>query len=61
VPKGFFTLILDSIFILTVEVGYKIELRGDSMRRAQDGGTATPAENQERRKGGKLADETSLS
>jgi DNA replication protein DnaC len=40
---------------------YKIELRGDSMRRNQDGRTATPAENQKNGKGGKLADETSLS
>ena len=41
---------------------YKIELRGDSMRRDQDGRTATPAENQKNGKGGgKLADETSLS
>jgi DNA replication protein DnaC len=40
---------------------YKIELRGDSMRRHQDGRTATPAENQKNGKGGKLADETSLS
>jgi len=40
---------------------YKIELRGDSMRRNQDGRTATPADNQKNGKGGKLADETSLS
>lgn len=40
---------------------YKIELRGDSMRRHQDGCTATPAGNQKNGKGGKLADETSLS
>jgi DNA replication protein DnaC len=40
---------------------YKIELRGDSMRRGQDGHTATPVENQKNGKGGKLADETGLS
>jgi DNA replication protein DnaC len=40
---------------------YKIELRGDSMRRDQDGRTVTPAENQRNGKGGKLAGETSLS
>jgi len=40
---------------------YKIELRGDSMRRNQDGHTTTPAENQKNGKGGKLADETGLS
>jgi DNA replication protein DnaC len=40
---------------------YKIELRGDSMRRDQDGRAATQPENQKIGKGGKLADETSLS
>jgi len=40
---------------------YKIELRGDSMRRNQDGRAATPAGNQKNGKGGKLADETGLS
>jgi len=40
---------------------YKIELRGDSMRRDQDGRTATPTENQKNGKGGKLADGTNLS
>jgi len=40
---------------------YKIELRGDSMRRDQDGRTAASAENQKNGKGGKLADDVSLS
>lgn len=40
---------------------YKIELRGDFMRRNRDGRIATPAENQKNGKGGKLADATGLS
>jgi DNA replication protein DnaC len=39
---------------------YGIELRGDSMRKDQDGHTATPAESEKNGKGGKLAAETSL-
>ncbi|MCL0065570.1 IS21-like element helper ATPase IstB [Dehalococcoidia bacterium] len=40
---------------------YKIELRGDSMRRNQDGRAATPVENQKNGKGGKLADDVNMS
>ncbi len=40
---------------------YRIELRGDSMRKSQGGSAASQAENQKSAKGGKLADETSLS
>jgi DNA replication protein DnaC len=40
---------------------YKIELRGDSMRRNQGGSTASAAENQKNTKGGNLADDISLS
>jgi DNA replication protein DnaC len=40
---------------------YKIELRGDSMRRDQSGSTARAAENQKNGKGGNLADDVGLS
>ena len=40
---------------------YRIELRGDSMRKNQGGHTARTAENQKTEKGGELADDVNLS
>jgi len=40
---------------------YRIELRGDSMRKDQGGPAATTAENTKTEKGGRLADDTNLS